>query len=141
MYLYLKCNVKKGTQNTKFKVINPHINDMCHVQSLENNFYFGTPSSFDRVFTQIGKRYLLWLNFHNWLWNGFLIICPNFFVVFFYMYNSKLVNTSPLSFTNCAHFMYIVQKMCHNPNLGWWFVAHYWEGCKTTSFMRWMTRM
>ncbi len=31
MYLYLKCNVKKGTQNTNFKVINQHKNDMCHL--------------------------------------------------------------------------------------------------------------
>jgi hypothetical protein len=51
MYLYLKCNVKKGTQNIKFKVINQHKNDTCHVQSLEKDFYLGTPSSFDCVFT------------------------------------------------------------------------------------------
>jgi hypothetical protein len=31
MYLYLKCSVKGGTQNTNFKVINQHKNDMCHV--------------------------------------------------------------------------------------------------------------
>jgi hypothetical protein len=28
MYLYLTCNVKLGIQNTKFKVINQHINDV-----------------------------------------------------------------------------------------------------------------
>ncbi len=38
MYLYLKCSVKWGTQNSKFNVINQHKNDICHVQSLENDF-------------------------------------------------------------------------------------------------------
>jgi len=51
MYLYLKCNIKWGIQNTKFKVINQHKNDTCHVQSLEKNIYFGALSSFDCVFT------------------------------------------------------------------------------------------
>jgi hypothetical protein len=51
MYLYLKCNVKKGTQNTNFKVINQHKNDMCHLQSFEKDFYLGTPSFFYYVFT------------------------------------------------------------------------------------------
>jgi hypothetical protein len=50
MYLYLKCSVKWGTQNTNFKVINQHKNDMCHVQSLEKDFHLGVLSSFDRVF-------------------------------------------------------------------------------------------
>ncbi len=54
MYLYLKCNVKWGTQNTKFKVINQHKSDKCHVQAVENDFYLGAPSSFDHVFTPIG---------------------------------------------------------------------------------------
>jgi hypothetical protein len=56
MYLYLKCNVKRGIQNTKFKVINQHKNDMCHVQSLEKDFYLSAPNSFDYVFTQIQRN-------------------------------------------------------------------------------------
>jgi hypothetical protein len=51
MYLYLKCNVKGGTWNTNFKVMNQHKNNMCHVQSSKKDFYLGAPSSFDRVFT------------------------------------------------------------------------------------------
>jgi hypothetical protein len=51
MYLYFKCNVKGGTQNTIFEFINQHKNDTCHVQSLEKDFYFGTLGSFDYVFT------------------------------------------------------------------------------------------
>jgi hypothetical protein len=44
MYLYFTRNVKLG--------INQHTrNDMCHAQSLEKDFYFGTPSSFYHVFT------------------------------------------------------------------------------------------
>ncbi len=39
MYLYLKINVKWGIQNTKLQIINQHKNGMCHVQSLENDFY------------------------------------------------------------------------------------------------------
>ncbi len=31
MYLYLELNVKRGTQNTNFKILNQHKNDMCHV--------------------------------------------------------------------------------------------------------------
>jgi hypothetical protein len=31
MYLYLKCSDKGGTQNTNYKIINQHKNDMCHV--------------------------------------------------------------------------------------------------------------
>jgi len=32
MYLYLKCSVKRGIQNTNFKVINQHKNDtLCVV--------------------------------------------------------------------------------------------------------------
>jgi hypothetical protein len=81
MYLYLKRNVKWGTQNTKFKVINQHKSDKCHVQALENDFYLGAPSSFDRVFTPIGMWSVvdvkLWfhlmfvflgLNFFNYRW-------------------------------------------------------------------------
>jgi hypothetical protein len=51
MYLYLKCNVKGGTQNINFKVINQHKNDMCHVQSLKKDFYLGTLGVFYYVFT------------------------------------------------------------------------------------------
>ncbi len=51
MYLYLKCSVKWGIQNTKFEVINQCKNDTCHVQSLEKDFYLSNPSSFDRDFT------------------------------------------------------------------------------------------
>jgi hypothetical protein len=29
MYLYLKCSVKGGTQNTNSQVINQHRNDTC----------------------------------------------------------------------------------------------------------------
>jgi hypothetical protein len=50
MYLYLKCSVKGGTWNANFKFINQHKNNMCHVQSLEKDFYLGAPSSFDHVF-------------------------------------------------------------------------------------------
>jgi hypothetical protein len=55
MYIYVNCNVKWSTQNTKYKVINQHINDMCHVQSLKKDFYLGGPSSFDHVFTPKAK--------------------------------------------------------------------------------------
>ncbi len=51
MYLYLTCNVKWGTQNIKFKVINQHRNDMCHVQSLEKDFHINTLGPFDHAFT------------------------------------------------------------------------------------------
>jgi hypothetical protein len=51
MYLYLKCDVKKGAWNTNFKVTNQHKNNMCYVQSLEKDFYLGAPSSFDCVLT------------------------------------------------------------------------------------------
>jgi len=61
MYLYLKCNVKRGIQNTKFKVINQHKNDMCHVQSLEKDFYLSAPNSFDYVFTQIQRNWILFI--------------------------------------------------------------------------------
>jgi hypothetical protein len=54
MHLYLKCNVKGGTQSTNFKVINQHKNDAWHVQTLEKDFYLGSPNSFDRVFTLEG---------------------------------------------------------------------------------------
>ncbi len=47
----------KGALKKKLKIINQHKNDMCHVQSLERDFYLGTPSSFDCVFThlELGK--------------------------------------------------------------------------------------
>ncbi len=51
MYLYLKYNVKGGTQNTNLKIINQLKINMCHVQYLENDFYLGSFSSFDCVFT------------------------------------------------------------------------------------------
>jgi hypothetical protein len=51
MYLYLKWNIKWGIWNIKFKVINQHKNDTCHVQPLENDFYLDALSSFDYVFT------------------------------------------------------------------------------------------
>jgi hypothetical protein len=51
MYLYLKCNVKWGIQNIKFKVINQHKNDTNHVQSLEKDFYLGALGSFHHDFT------------------------------------------------------------------------------------------
>ncbi len=51
IHLYLTCNVKLGIQSTKFKVINQHKNDMHHAQSLEKDFYHGTPNSFYHVFT------------------------------------------------------------------------------------------
>ncbi len=49
MYLYLKCNVKWGTQNINFKIINQHKNDMCHVQSLEKDFYLGATYFIDNL--------------------------------------------------------------------------------------------
>jgi hypothetical protein len=51
MYLYLTRNVKLGIQNTKFKVINQHQNDMHHVQSSKKDFHHGTPISFYHIFT------------------------------------------------------------------------------------------
>jgi hypothetical protein len=59
MYLYLKCSVKGGTQNTNYKIINQNKNVTCHVQSLEKDFYLGTLGSFDYVFTQES----MWLSF------------------------------------------------------------------------------
>jgi hypothetical protein len=38
IYLYLKCNVTRGTRNIDCKVINQHKNDTCHVRSLEKSF-------------------------------------------------------------------------------------------------------
>jgi hypothetical protein len=52
MYLYVTNIVKLDIPNTKFEVTNQHRNDMCHVQSLEKDFYLGAPSSFDYIFTQ-----------------------------------------------------------------------------------------
>jgi hypothetical protein len=43
--------VKGRTWNANFKVINQHKNEMCHVHSLEKDFYRGAPNSFDHVFT------------------------------------------------------------------------------------------
>ncbi len=36
-----------------FKFINQCKNDTCHVQSLEKDFYLGTPGSFDHDFTSL----------------------------------------------------------------------------------------
>jgi len=49
MYFYLKCSVKWGIQNTNFK-LSTNVK-MCHVQSLEKDFYLGAPISFDCDFT------------------------------------------------------------------------------------------
>jgi hypothetical protein len=46
MYLYLTCSVKLNIQNIKFKVINQHKNDTCHVQSLEMTFTFSPLAPF-----------------------------------------------------------------------------------------------
>jgi hypothetical protein len=54
MYLYLKCNVKHGIQNTKFKVMDQHKNDMCHVSK---DFYLGASSSLDRDATLMSQRF------------------------------------------------------------------------------------
>jgi hypothetical protein len=54
MYLYLKCSVKWGIQNMKFKIIIQHKNDSCHVQSLEKDFYLGAPNCFNYAFTLLG---------------------------------------------------------------------------------------
>jgi len=43
--------LKGVTQNTNFKVINQHKNDMCHVKSLEKDFYLGAFSYSNCVFT------------------------------------------------------------------------------------------
>jgi hypothetical protein len=48
MYLYLKCNVKWGTQNLKIIIINQQKN----VQSLEKDLNLSALNSFDNVFTQ-----------------------------------------------------------------------------------------
>jgi hypothetical protein len=53
MHLYFKCNVKEGTRNTNYEIVNQHKNDTCYVQSLEKNFYLGALSSFDHVFTPL----------------------------------------------------------------------------------------
>jgi hypothetical protein len=57
MYLHLKCNVKWGTLNIEFKVINQHKNNTCHVQSLEKDFYLSIHSSFDHVFTHMTLQF------------------------------------------------------------------------------------
>ncbi len=51
MYSYLKCSIKWGTQNRKFKVRNQHKNETCHVQSLKKDFYLIALSSFNHVFS------------------------------------------------------------------------------------------
>jgi hypothetical protein len=61
MYLYIICSVKGGTQNINFKAINQHKNDMCHVQSLEKDFYLGALGSFDHVFTQLNVHVELFM--------------------------------------------------------------------------------
>jgi hypothetical protein len=53
MYLYLTRSVQLGIQNTNFKAINQHTNEMCYVYSLEKDFYLGTLGSFCYVFTQV----------------------------------------------------------------------------------------
>ncbi len=42
-----------GYPKYKIKVINQHKNDMCHMQSLEKEFYLDALNSFDCVFTHI----------------------------------------------------------------------------------------
>jgi hypothetical protein len=51
MFLYLKCNVKWGTQNKKFKIIHQHKYDTCHVESLKKDFYLGAPCSSNYMFS------------------------------------------------------------------------------------------
>ncbi len=58
MYSYLKCNVKRGTQNTNFKIINQHKNDPCHVQSLKKDFYLDTPFPFTMFSIHCHKNHL-----------------------------------------------------------------------------------
>ncbi len=58
-YLYLTPNGKLNMKNTKFRIINQHKNAMCHIQSLENDFYLNALGSFDHVFTQICTNYFL----------------------------------------------------------------------------------
>jgi hypothetical protein len=50
---------KLSMENTKFRIINQHKNAMCHIQSLENDFYLNALGSFDHVFTQICTNYFL----------------------------------------------------------------------------------
>jgi len=50
---------KLSMENTKFRIINQHKNAMCHIQSLENDFYLNALGSFDHVFTQICTTYFL----------------------------------------------------------------------------------
>jgi hypothetical protein len=59
MYLHLKCNSKGGTQNTNFKVINQHKNDMCHVQSLGKDFTL-MPLVLLTVFSPTNKIIVYW---------------------------------------------------------------------------------
>jgi len=41
---------KLSMENTNFRIINQHKNAMCHIQSLENDFYLSALGSFDHVF-------------------------------------------------------------------------------------------
>jgi hypothetical protein len=48
---------KLSMENTKFRIINQHRNVMCHIQSLENDFYNSALGSFGHVFPQICTNY------------------------------------------------------------------------------------
>jgi hypothetical protein len=77
MYLYLKCSVKGGTQNTNYKIINQYKNNMCHVQSLEKDFYLDTPGFFYNVFTHQQNCYLLGQTPLKWIFIAKFHTCIN----------------------------------------------------------------
>jgi hypothetical protein len=51
MYLYLKCNVKGGIQNTNFKVKNQQKNNTCHVQYLKKKTFTLAPLTLLTLFS------------------------------------------------------------------------------------------
>jgi len=66
-----------GYLNYKILSYNQHIHDMCHVQSLEKDFYLGALGSFDHDSTFLALGVAI-LNFHNHIevfFERFLIVC------------------------------------------------------------------
>jgi hypothetical protein len=49
-----------GIWNIKYKNINQHKNDVCHVQSLEKDLYFGVFGSFYLVFIHFVFPLICW---------------------------------------------------------------------------------
>jgi hypothetical protein len=127
MYLYLKCNIKWGIRTTKFKVINQQKMTHAMCKSLEKNFYFGTPSFFDCVFTL--KQYVIPIpgsGVNIELFSHDLDINVNVHQV-----------SNPLQHKSIPHF--IMNKWIWIPiPLAWWRINHLHEdvmgnGCKCAS--------